>query len=357
MSEKKRIILHLDMDHFYTATEEREHPKLKGKPVIVGADPKEGKGRGVVHTCNYEARKFGVRSGMPISKAWKLSPQAVYLRPNFDLYLKVSIEIMELLRGYADKFEQWGIDEAFLDVTSRVKDYSEAEIFARQIKKDILEKQRLTCSIGIGPNKLVAKIASDFQKPDGLTIVKAEDAESFLAPLPVRKLLWVGRKTEHKLGVMGIKTIGDIAHYDPAVLVETFGVAGTQFYLMAHGIDTSEVEERQGIKSTSRDVTFEEDTTDFQFVLSTLDRLSEEVHSDVMRQNLLFRTVTIRVRYENFETHTHGKSLPHMTNRLQDLKKTARELIQPYFTPNRKIRLISVRVSNFTSTEKQKTLV
>mgnify|MGYP006270930015 FL=1 len=111
------------MDHFFTAVEERERPELKGKPVIVGADPKEGKGRGVVHTCNYEARKFGVRSGMPISKAWKLCPQAVYLRPNFDLYLKVSIEIMELLRGYADKFEQWGIDEAFLDVTSRVKDY------------------------------------------------------------------------------------------------------------------------------------------------------------------------------------------------------------------------------------------
>ena len=156
---------------------------------------------------------------------------------------------------------------------------------------------------------------------------------------------------------MGIKTIGDIAHYDHAMLVETFGVAGTQFYLMAHGIDASEVEERKGIKSTSRDVTFEEDTTDSQFVLSTLDRLSEEVHSDIMRQSLLFRTVTIRVRYENFETHTHGKSLPHMTNRLQDLKKAARELMQPYFTPNRKIRLISVRVSNFTSTEKQKTLV
>jgi DNA polymerase IV (DinB-like DNA polymerase) len=345
------------MDHFYTATEEREHPELKGKPVIVGADPKEGKGRGVVHTCNYEARKFGVRSGIPISKAWKLCPQAVYLYPNFDLYLKVSIEIMELLRGYADKFEQWGIDEAFLDVTSRVKNYVEAEMLAKQIKKDILEKQKLTCSIGIGPNKLVAKITSDFQKPDGLTIVKAEDAENFLAPLPVRKLLWVGRKTEQKLGAMGIKTIGDMAHCDPAVLVETFGVAGTQFYLMAHGIDTSEVEERQGIKSTSRDVTFEEDTTDFQFVLSTLDRLSEEVYSDIMRQNLLFRTVTIRVRYENFETHTHGKSLPHMTNRLHDLKKASRELIQPYFTPDRKIRLISVRVSNFTSTEKQKTLI
>jgi DNA polymerase IV (DinB-like DNA polymerase) len=345
------------MDHFYTAAEEREHPELKGKPVIVGADPKEGKGRGVVHTCNYEARKFGVRSGMPISKAWKLCPQAVYLRPNFDLYLKVSIKIMELLRSYADKFEQWGIDEAFLDMTSRVKDYVEAETLAKQIKKGILEKQKLTCSIGIGPNKLVAKIASDFQKPDGLTVVKAEDAESFLAPLPVHKLLWVGRKTEKKLEAMGIKTIGDLAHYDPAMLVETFGVAGTQFYLMAHGIDTSEVKERQEIKSTSRDVTFEEDTTDFQFVLSTLDRLSEEVHSDIMRQKLLFRTVTIRVRYENFETHMHGKSLPHMTNRLQDLKKAARELIQPYFTSDRKIRLISVRVSNFTSTEKQKTLV
>jgi DNA polymerase IV (DinB-like DNA polymerase) len=357
MSEKKRIILHVDMDHFFTAIEEREHPEFRGKPVVVGADPKEGRGRGVVSTCNYEARKFGVKSGMPISKAWKLCPQAVYLPVNYDLYEKVSERIMAILRKYADKFESWGIDEAFLDVSSKVKDYVEAEALARQIKKEIFEKERLTCSIGVGPNKIVAKIASDHQKPDGLTVVKLEDVEKFLTPLPVRKLLWVGRKTEQKLRAMGIKTIGDLAHYDPTVLAETFGIMGKQLHLMAHGIDKSEVEERSEIKSISREKTFEEDTADLELLFKTLDKLAEEVHGDLLRQSLYFKTVTVKLRYENFETHTHSKTLPFITNRLENLKKTARELLQAYLRLDRKIRLIGVRVSSFVSAKKQKTLV
>jgi DNA polymerase IV (DinB-like DNA polymerase) len=357
MSEKKRIILHVDMDHFFTAVEMREHPEYKGKPVVVGADPKEGKGRGVVSTCNYEARKFGVRSGMPISRAWKLCPNAVYLPVNYELYVKVSHEIMDILRGYAEKFEQWGIDEAFLDITSKAKNYVEAEALTREIKKEILEKQRLTCSIGVGLNKLVAKIASDFQKPDGLTIVREEEVQKFLEFLPVRKLLWVGRKTEQKLKTMGINTIGDLARCNPAVLVEAFGVVGTQMYLMAHGIDRSEVEERGEIKSIGRDVTFQQDTTDSEFILRTLDELAEEVHKDVFRQNVNFKTVTVRVRYENFETHTHGKTLPFITNRLEDIKKTGRELMQAYLRPDRKVRLVGIRVSNLVSSEKQKTLM
>lgn len=356
MNGRKRIIFHVDMDHFFTAVEEKEHPEFKGKPVIVGADPKGGKGRGVVSTCNYEARKFGVRSGMPISRAWKLCPEAVYLPVNYALYTEVSNRIMEVLRKYAEKFEQWGIDEAFLDVSSRVKDHTEAERLARQIKREIYEKEGLTCSIGIGPNKLVAKIASDFQKPNGLTVVKAGDVEKFLAPLPVRKLLWVGRKTEQKLKAMGIRTIGDLANYDPTVLTENFGIMGTQLYLMAHGIDGSEVEEKGRIKSISREKTFEKDTADFELVLKTLQKLVEEVHEDVLEHKLYFKTVTVKVRYENFETHTHSKTLSFMTKRMEDLKKTARELLQAYLRPDRKIRLIGVRVSNFVSGERQKTL-
>ncbi len=357
MDDKKRVIFHLDMDHFYTAVEERENPLLKGKPVIVGADPKEGKGRGVVQTASYEARKFGVRSGMPISKAWKLCPQAVYLQPNYELYIRASNDIMKVLRKYADKFEQWGIDEAFLEVTSRVKNLGEAETLAKQIKKEICEKEKLTCSIGVGPNKLVAKIASDHQKPDGLTIVSEEEAKEFLAPLPVRKLLWVGRKTEQKLAEMGVKTIDDLARKDPTVLTGRFGVMGNQLFLMSHGIDRSNVEERIEVKSISREYTFEEDTLDFDAVLRTLDKLSGEVNEDAVNQNLFFKTVTIKVRYENFETHTHGKTLPHMTNRLQDQVKAVRELMKHYLKPDRKIRLIGVRVSSFSSAEKQKTLV
>jgi DNA polymerase IV (DinB-like DNA polymerase) len=294
---------------------------------------------------------------MPISRAWKLCPEAVYLPPNFPLYIRVSIEIMDIARRYADKFEQWGIDEAFLDVTSRVKDYAEAEALARTIKHEINEKEKLTCSIGVGPNKLVAKIASDIQKPDGLTVVREEEVEKFLAPLPVRKLLLVGRKTEAKLKPMGVSTIGDLARLDPSVLTEMFGIMGLQMHLMARGIDRSEVEQRTEVKSISHETTFEEDVDDADVVLGALDELSEAVCKEAVDQSFFFKTVTIKVRYENFETHTHGKTLPFMTNRSQDLKKTARELLQAYLRQDRKVRLIGVRVSSLVSGEKQKTLV
>jgi DNA polymerase IV (DinB-like DNA polymerase) len=357
MSGKRRIIFHFDMDHFFTAVEEREHPEFKGKPVIVGADPKGGMGRGVVSTSNYRAREFGVKSGMPISRAWKLCPEAVYLPVNYELYAKVSDEIMNVLRKHADKFEQWGIDEAFLDVTSQVNDYTSAEALARQIIDEIHGKEGLTCSVGISSNKLVAKIASDFQKPNGLTVVKEEDVEKFLAPLPVRKLLWVGRKTGQKLENMGVGTIGDLARCDATVLTDAFGELGKQFHLMALGIDKGEVQERTQIKSMSREMTFQEDTDDFEAILKALDKLSEELSEDALQKHLHFRTVTIRIRYANFETHTHSKTLPFVTDRLQDVEKAAEELLKPYLAQNRKIRLIGIRVSNLVSSEKQRTLV
>lgn len=345
------------MDHFYTAVEERERPEIRGKPVIVGADPKGGKGRGVVSTSNYTARAAGVRSGMPISRAWRLCPEAVYLPPDFTLYIRVSNEIMAIARQHADRFEQWGIDEAFLDVSQRAKDFTEAELLARQIKREIMEREDLTASIGVGPNKLIAKIASDYQKPDGLTVVREEEAEFFLAPLPVRKLLWVGRKTEAKLKALGINTIGDLARFDAEVLKSMFGVMGWQLHLMARGLDESPVEEREGIKSTSHETTFEEDTAEPEIVLKALDALCVEVTKEVETQHLLFKTVTLKIRYQNFETHTKSRTLPFLTNRLHDLQKTERELIAGYLGSDRKVRLIGVRVSTLVSGEKQKTLI
>ena len=357
MNERDRIILHLDMDHFYTAVEEREHQEYKGKPVVVGADPKEGKGRGVVSTSNYIARKVGIRSGLPISRAWKLCPEAIYLPPNFPLYTKVSNEIMQIVREYGDKFEQWGLDEAFLDASLRVKDYTDAEALAKQLKREIKEKEHLTCSIGVGPNKLVAKIASDYHKPDGLTIVKENETEAFLAPLPARRLLWVGRKTEAKLKKMGINTIGDLASFDPTVLAEVFGVMGTQMHLMARGIDRSEVEARTEVKSISHETTFEEDTDDAEVILKALYALATEISKEVKVQKLFFKTITVKLRYENFETHTYSKTLAFMTDRLEDLQNTSIKLLRTYLKQGRKIRLIGVRVSNFVKGEKQKTLV
>jgi DNA polymerase IV (archaeal DinB-like DNA polymerase) len=345
------------MDHFYTAVEERERPEIKGAPVIVGSDPKEGKGRGVVSTSNYEARKSGVRSGMPISMAWRLCPRAVYLPPNFPLYIRVSGEIMEIVRKYAGKFEQWGIDEAFLDVSGKVEDWAGAEVLARQIKQEIKEKEGITASVGVGPNKLVAKVASDFQKPDGLTLVKETEVEDFLAPLPVRKLLWVGRKTEAKLKELGINTIGDLARYDASALTSMFGVMGMQMHLMAKGVDRSEVEERVGVKSVSHETTFEEDTANSTAIFQALDALCEDVLKETVDQHLLFKTVTIKIRYQGFETHTRSKTLPFLTNRLRDLQKTANELLFANLQKDRKVRLIGVRVSSLVSGAKQRTLV
>jgi DNA polymerase IV (DinB-like DNA polymerase) len=353
MTEKRRIIFHLDLDHFFTAVEERGHPGYRSKPLILGADPKGGKGRGVVSACNDKARSFGVRSGMQISKAWKLCPEAVYLPVNYELYTRVSDEVMNMLRKYAGKFEQLSIDEAFLDVTSKVKDHKEAEALARQIKREIYEKERLTCSIGIGPNKLVAKIASDSKKPDGLTAVKEEEAKGFLAAQPVRKLISIGRKTEQKLKAIGIETIGHLANYNPNVLTEIFGSMGTLLYLMALGIDSSEVGERgRTAFSISHEITFKKDTTSFESIQKALNRLSEEVHRDVLKQNVFFKTVTVKFRYENLETSTHSKTLFYITNRLQDLKKMAKELTRIYLRSDRKVRLVGVGVSNFVSPEK-----
>src|SRR5512137_643764 len=194
-----RVILHIDLDAFFPSVEAREHPEYKGKPVVVGADPKEGKGRGVVSSASYEARKFGIRSAMPISQAWKLCPDCVYLRPHFNLYIPASNNIMYILKSHADKFEQGGIDEAYLDISSRVKDFDEAEEFAKSLMDEVLEKTHLTCSIGVAPNKMIAKIASDFKKPYGLTVVKPEDVNGFLLPLKVRKIPGVGPKTERSL--------------------------------------------------------------------------------------------------------------------------------------------------------------
>ena len=352
-----RIIFHLDMDHFYTAVEEREHPEIKGTSVIVGADPKEGKGRGVVSTSNYEARKAGVRSGMPISMAWRLCPRAVYLQPNFPLYLRISGEIMTLARKYACKFEQWGIDEAFLDVTDKVRDWTEAENLAGKIKQEIKDKQNLTASIGVGPNKLVAKIASDFKKPDGLTVVRKDEVEKFLAPLPVRKLLWVGRKTETKLKTLGVNTIGDLARYDSSLLISMFGAMGWQMHLMAQGVDRSEVIERVSVKSVSRETTFLEDTADPKIIIEALVALCVDVQNETENQHLLFKTVTLKIRYQNFETHTKSKTMPFLTNRLYDLQKTEKELLSGYLRKDRKVRLIGVRVSSLVSRKKQRTLV
>ena len=348
-----RAILHVDLDAFFPSVEEREHPELKGNPVVVGADPKDGKGRGVVSSASYEARKFGVRSAMPISRAWKLCPHCVYLRPHFDLYIRASNSIMKTLKDNADKFEQGGIDEAYLDISSRVKDFDEAREFARRLMEEVLEKEKLTCSIGVAPNKMVAKIASDYRKPYGLTVVKEEDVRGFLYPLQVRKMPGVGPKTESRLKELKIETVGDLATANPEMLTRLFGVWGARLHEYASGIDSSEVVEEYEVKSIGREVTFEEDTDDEDAILGALDELAEEVHREVIGNAFQFKTITVKVRYQHFDTRTRAKSLLFPTDDLDILKNTAKRLIAPHLRGNRKIRLIGLRASNLVRGSKR----
>ncbi len=341
-----RVILHVDLDSFFPSVEVREHPELKDKPVVVGADPKSGKGRGVVSSASYEARKFGVRSAMPISRAWKLCPHCVFLRPHFELYVKASSSIMKILQSNADKFEQAGIDEAYLDISNRVNNFEEAEEFAKKLMEEILDKENLTCSIGVAPNKMVAKIASDYKKPYGLTAVKEENVREFLFSLKVRSLPGVGPKTESRLRDLGLETIGDLAVIDPEVLKRIFGVWGARLHEFANGDDYREVREEYETKSIGRDVTFEKDVNDKDLILEVLDDLAEEVYKEIIDNAFQFKTITIRVRYQHFDTYTRAKSLPFPTNDFEILKNNGKRLIEPFLRGNKKVRLIGIRVSN-----------
>jgi len=340
-----RVILHVDLDAFFPSVEVREHPELKGKPVIVGADPKEGKGRGVVSSASYEARKFGIKSAMPISRAWKLCPEGAYLRPHFDLYIPASNSIMKILKSHADKFEQGGIDEAYLDISSQVKDFDEASEFAGKLMEEVLDKEKLTCSIGVAPNKMLAKIGSDFKKPYGFTVIREEDAKDFLSTLKVRKIPGVGPKTERRLKDLKIETIGDLAAINPEQLTRLFGVWGSRLHEYASGIDYSEVIEGYETKSIGREVTFEKDVDDGGQILGVLDELAEEIHKELIENGFRFKTITIKIRYEHFDTYTRARSLSFPTNDLDILRNNARRLINAFLRGNKKIRLIGLRVS------------
>jgi len=350
-----RIILHIDMDSFYASVEMNERPELRGKAVVIGADPKNGKGRGVVSTCSYEARAFGIRSAMPISQAFVLCPHAVFLPPDFPRYVKASADILAILKAHGFPIRQVSIDEAFLDV-SRLGTFSAAAELAVRIKGTILAQLGLTCSIGIAPTKVVAKIVSDVNKPDGLTVVEPENLFSFLAPMPVRKIPGIGKKSEAELFGMGIRTIRDLAAYDIQVLIARFGRSAISLQGITAGIDTSEVKEQEGVKSVSRETTFTDDTDDGRLIAATIDTLAEEVCRNLLDESLHCRTVTVKVRYQDFITKTKARTLPHYTNDPATVRTSVHALLREIFD-GRKIRLIGIRLSSFyTCDARQMTL-
>lgn len=310
----RQIVLHVDMDSFFASVEIRDKPELKGKPVIVGSDPRGGSGRGVVSTCSYAARKFGIHSAMPISQAYRLCPDAAFLPVNMKLYAGVSEKVMEILKGFGEKFQQVSVDEAYLVPGPDVHTYEEAATCALRIKDEIQKQERITCSVGVGPNKLIAKIASGFQKPDGLTVVRPEDVRGFLFPMKVSTIPGIGEKADVVLKEMGITKIEELANFNVQLLSEKFGKMGLRMKQMANGLDFGDVVEKDGVKSISRHGTFNEDTSDPAKITETLETLVGDVHFNLMKQRLLFRTVTLTVRYEDFSTFTRSKTVPIWTS-------------------------------------------
>jgi DNA polymerase IV (archaeal DinB-like DNA polymerase) len=355
MQADRRAILHADLDAFYVSAEMTVRPELRGIPVVVGADPEGGKGRGVVIACSYEARKYGLRSGMPISTAYRFCPQATYIPPNWALYERLSDEVMSTLKGFADKFEQASIDEAFLDVTSRGADESSARGVALEVKRAVRESHGLTCSIGVAPNKSAAKIASDLAKPDGLTVVPFGSVAGFLAPLPVGKVPGIGRKTEEFLREKGIATIAQLQEVEGGQLLSWFGKNGVWLWGVIHGEENVEVRQQEMPKSLSVERTFKEDVADFGRVRKEASDASSELVRRLRSLGYSYKVGGVKIRFRGFETHTREKTLVSHTQSEEALRETVDSLLGEFESSGRPVRLIGVRVSDLrrTSTSSQ----
>ncbi len=337
-----RRVLHIDMDAFFSSVEEKRQPDLTGKPLVVGGQGDPTK-RGVVSTASYEARKFGIHSAMPLRTAYKLCPKAIFLPVDYEEYSRVSKKVKAVLGEFSPIIEDVGIDEAFLDISSIDKP---SEEIAEEIKKRIKDETDLTCSIGIAPNKLLAKIASDMQKPDGLTILTGDDIENRIWPLSVRKLWGVGPKTEAYLKEMGIQTIRDLASLSLEKLTEEFGESyGNYLYEASRGIDESPLVTHWEPKSMSRETTFQRDVDNWQVIARALAELTKEVVTDMREEGYQGRTVTLKLRFNNFKTYTRAKTLEQFSDSEEEIRRAVFDCLRRVEL-TRKVRLIGVRVSN-----------
>ena len=334
-------VLHVDMDAFFAAVELQRHPELAGKPLVVG-----GRGnpsaRGVVSTASYEARKFGIHSAMPLRQAYRLCPQAVFLPVDYAAYAAVSARIKAVLRTFSAVMEDVGIDEAYLELAGSAHAAAEA---ARAIKRRVHEETGLTCSVGIAPNKLLAKIASDLQKPDGLTVIAEQDIQTRIWPLPARKIPGIGPVTEQRLRQIGIETIGQLAAYPQEALLAKFGPAhGAFLHQAAQGIDERPLVTHREPKSHSREITFQQDISEWQMLARALAALAREVADELRVTGIKGRRVGIKLRFADFETHTREKSLGAATDSAEVIRKAAFACLQRVALA-KPVRLLGVRVS------------
>lgn len=348
-----QTILHVDMDAFFPSIEQFLNPKLRGKPVIVGAKPWE---RGVVSSASYEARKYGVHSAMPSSEAGRLCPKGVFVHGHYDLYGKFSKKIQKVLFSFTPSVEMFSLDEAFLDFTGFDLIYKNTRKLALEIQRKILNEVGLSCSVGAATSKTVSKIASDFKKPNGVTIVESGSEKEFLAPLPIRSMPGIGPKFEEKLDSFHIYKLKDIQTKPASFFSENFGKCGLDIYKKSFGFDNSKVEAFYKAKSASRETTFSQDVNDFDVIVSTLSILTDEVVSDIRSKRAKAKTVELKLRYSDFSTLTRSKSLIMHTDLQKEIWEVVKSLLDFHLNKNRYIRLVGVGLSNFEDTRNQQTI-
>lgn len=339
-----RIVIHLDMDAFFAACEVQRRPDLAGRPVVVGADPDDGRGRGVVTTASYEARPYGIRSGMPISTAWRRAPDAVYLPTDHAHYRAVSRRIFDALRA-AHVVEQVSVDEAYLDATERTT-WDGVESFAASVQDDVAAaSDGLTCSLGVAPNKLVAKIASDVNKPAGVTVVPPDRVQAFLDPLGAGRVPGIGPKSVQALDAMDVRTIRQLRAQPADTLDDRFGAHGRWMHRAARGQDDSPVNDAwEPNKSMSEERTFSRDATDARKVLAALRRMMDDLEEDLARQDYWYKVVAVKIRYADFTTLTRQASLPHHAQDTTAARRLVPRLVDELLGDPRPVRLVGLRL-------------
>ena len=355
------MIFHIDFDYFYAQCEEIKSPELKAKPVCVCIYSDRGGDSGAIATANYNARKFGVKSGMPIVFAKKRlqDVDAEFLPANFDFYSQISQSAMNIMKVQADIFEYVGKDEAYLDVTKKTEgDFKIASHLAQKIKNSIREELKLTCSIGVSPNKLVSKIASDFKKPDGLTIVTPDKVDIFLEPLKIRAIPGIGKKTENRFVEMNLETIGDIKNLDIFTLQKEFGRKnGTYIYNAVRGTDNEPVSEKEPSIQFSKITTLKKDSKDYEFLKNTLEKISIELYQVVKKNNRLFKSVGIQLIQSDLSNKTKSKMLKNPTNNLEELQKTSKQLLREVLEDQELlVRRLGIKVSELSEIQGQSSI-
>ena len=347
INDLSRKIIHIDMDAFFAAVEIRDNPKLKGKPVIIGSDPRQTGGRGVVSTCSYEARVFGVHSAMSSKEAYERCPQAVFISGNYEKYKTVGLEIRAIFKRYTDLIEPMSIDEAYLDVTENKLGIKSAVKIARLIQQDIWQELHLTASAGVSYNKFLAKMASDYQKPHGLTVILPDQAQDFLKQMDIAKFHGVGKKTVERLHEMGIYTGADLLDVSEVTLIDWFGRLGFDLYRKARGIHNSPVKPDRIRKSIGKEKTYGKILQVEEDIKKELSLLSEKVAHNLSKQDKAGKIIILKIRYADFSTLTRRKSLPQATQDASQVSQTALQLYEELAEKEKGIRLLGITVTGF----------